>query len=126
MHELAIAETIYRTVREAMDHEGYRTVHRVGLRIGALTDVVPESLNFGFDAITRGTRLESTRLEIESVPIRGQCNGCGEEFAVERFEFVCPRCGGRDNRLAQGDELEIAYLEVDRENAEEGDNDRAG
>ncbi len=125
MHELAIAETIFRTVCETMERNEYRTVRCVGMRIGVLTDVVPESLTFGFDAITKGTPLESTRLEIESVPIRAVCNGCGEDFAVERFEFVCPRCDSRDNRLTQGNELDIAYLEIDRADAEKEDHDRA-
>jgi len=113
MHELAIAESIYRTVCEAMERNGYRSVSRIGLRIGALTDIVPDALTFGFAAIAKGTPLEATILEIESVPIRGECRDCGGKFTVEGFVFVCPHCHGRDIKMSQGDELDIAYFEVD-------------
>jgi len=115
MHELAIANSIVRTVLEAMDRDGYTAVTRVGLHIGALTDVVPEALVFGFEAIVKGTALEHTRLDIEQIPIKGKCRECGGEFTIEEFSFVCPLCSGRDIAMSQGDELDITYLEVENE-----------
>ena len=112
MHELAIADSIVRAVLEAMDRDGYTAVTRVGLQIGALTDVVPDALTFGFEAIVKGTALEHTRLVIERIPIKGKCRECGGEFTIEEFAFVCPLCGGRDIDISQGGELDITYLEV--------------
>ncbi|MGD8605331.1 MAG: hydrogenase maturation nickel metallochaperone HypA, partial [Anaerolineales bacterium] len=65
MHELAIADSIFRTVLAEIDKNGYARVSAIGLRIGLLTDVVPEALTFGFEAIARGTSLEHTGLKIE-------------------------------------------------------------
>lgn len=117
MHELAIAESIMHQVLEKMASDRYRSVTVIGLRIGALTDVVPDALTFGFDAISRGTELEGTELRIEQVPIRGKCRPCGQVFPVDRYFFVCPACRSGDVDLVQGDELEISFLEVDTDEA---------
>ena len=74
---------------------------------------MPDALQFGFEATVRETPLARTRLVIETIPILGVCRACGREFTVEDYLFICPACGGQDIRMAQGDELEIAYLEVD-------------
>ena len=113
MHELAIANSIVNTVLEEAKKQNFGSVVAVGLRIGALTDVVPEALEFSFSAITAGTLLEGTRLEIEDVPVKGACNGCGKTFEVERFCFVCPECSASDIKVERGQELDIAYIEVD-------------
>jgi hydrogenase nickel incorporation protein HypA/HybF len=118
VHELAIAESIVQNVLAACQRNGYRHVSTVGLRIGVLTDVVPDALEFGFKAITQDTSLQNTALEIERVPVQGRCQSCGFEFQVEEFVFVCPRCEGRDIRMSQGNELDIAYLDIEDEVSE--------
>jgi len=112
MHELAIADSIVNTILEEAKKQNLGSVVAVGLRIGALTDIVPEALEFGFSAITDGTLLEGTKLKIESVPVKGMCNGCGKTFEVKRFCFVCPECNASDIKVDQGQELDIAYIEV--------------
>ncbi|UCG61124.1 MAG: hydrogenase maturation nickel metallochaperone HypA [Candidatus Zixiibacteriota bacterium] len=52
MHELAIANSIMNTVLTEADKQNLKSIIAVGLRIGALTDVVPEALEFGFGALT--------------------------------------------------------------------------
>ena len=112
MHELAIANSIMNTVLDEARKHDYKSVTAIGLRIGALTDVVPEALEFGFSAIAGGTLLEGARLEIENVPVQGKCSGCGETFEVKGFVFVCPGCGSSDIAVEKGQELDIAYIEV--------------
>ncbi|MCP4684232.1 MAG: hydrogenase maturation nickel metallochaperone HypA [bacterium] len=113
MHELKIAESIVDSVSKEMERRGLKSLRAVGLRIGELTDIVPESLEFGFNAIVAATPMEGVRLEIERVPITGRCRDCGAEFAVRDFQFLCPTCEGRGVTTVGGNELEICYLEVD-------------
>lgn len=113
MHELAIANSIVNTVLLEAEKHNYGSVIAVGLRIGALSDVVPEALEFGFTAITVGTLLEGAKLEIENVPVKGRCCECDSSFDVQGFVFVCPACGSSKTNLEQGQELDIAYIEVD-------------
>lgn len=112
MHELGIAQSIVETVLAKMREDGYTSVSEIGLRIGVLTDIVPDALEFGFEASVRDTPLVQTRLLIERVPVKGRCRSCGNEFTVEQFQFICPRCDSREIEMTQGDELEIAYIEV--------------
>jgi len=114
MHELAIAQNIVDHVLTQIELHSYQRVETVALRIGDLTDIVPEALEFGFEVSTRETVLADTRLRIETVPIRCSCDECGTAFVVaDRFLFQCPNCGSYSVTVLQGTELEIAFLEID-------------
>lgn len=113
MHELRVAENIVTSVLAEMERRGLSKVQAVGLRIGELTDIVPASLEFGFNVCVSETPLEGAELNIEILPVKGQCRQCKCEFEVEDLQFICPACGGRSIKTVQGQELDICYLEVD-------------
>ncbi len=113
MHELALADTIVQTVMAELDKNRWQSVSTIALRLGALSDVVPESLAFGFEALTRDTVLASTTLSIERIEARGHCQACEHNFTVADLCFVCPQCRSRDVSLTHGMELDVAYLEVE-------------
>lgn len=115
MHELAIANSIVKTVLDEAKRQNLGRVSSVGLRIGLLSDVVPEALEFGFSAITKGTPLEGARLKIENVPVQAECTDCAARFGVKELVFQCPECQSGNIELKQGQELEIVYIEVEDE-----------
>lgn len=117
MHELGIATNIVEIVEHEMKARGYRHISNIALKIGAMTDVDHEALRFGFEVITTGTPLSGARLEIEAVPIKISCKACGGSSQVEQFHFICAHCGSNNVTLLQGTELDIAYLEVDDDEA---------
>ena len=120
MHELAIAESIVNSVlAEAAKRDNAR-VTSVAVRIGALNDIVPDALQFGFESIIIDTPLAGAVLKIESIPIKGQCRSCHKDFEVEEYVFVCPNCYAGDIEVTQGQELEIAYIELDDTASEKG------
>jgi hydrogenase nickel incorporation protein HypA/HybF len=112
MHELSIAESIVNTVLQEIERKTLPPVQKIVVRVGALSGVVPEALQFGFEAITADTQLAQTKLEIEFVPVQGTCRDCEQTFAVEEFFFACPRCQSGHLDITRGEELDIAYLEV--------------
>jgi hydrogenase nickel incorporation protein HypA/HybF len=113
MHELSIASAILDVVRqEAAKRPGAR-VTKVAVRIGELAGVDPEALSFGFEALVRDTELAPLGLEIESRPRRHRCRQCATTFDVKGDEPSCPACGAPDTAFISGDELELAYLEVE-------------
>jgi hydrogenase nickel incorporation protein HypA/HybF len=113
MHELSIANAILDAVRqEAEKHPGARVV-KVAVRIGELAGVDPEALDFGFTALVKGTELDPLALEIEALPRCNRCRQCGETFAVSDARVACPACGSAESVMVSGDELELAYLEVE-------------
>lgn len=113
MHELGIMESaIDAVLREAQAH-GARTVHRIVLRVGALSGVEPEALRFAFDIVTRGTPAAQATLEIRDVPARARCASCDLEFGVEGgFVFTCPACRRLCGEIRQGRELELYRIEM--------------
>jgi hydrogenase nickel incorporation protein HypA/HybF len=113
MHELGIASSIVDTVTaEARKRPGTRLV-AVGLRIGEVSGVSAEALDFCFQSLVKDTELETIGLEIERSPRRHRCPRCACEFDVVDYDPTCPTCGEFSTALISGDEMEIVYLEVE-------------
>jgi hydrogenase nickel incorporation protein HypA/HybF len=109
MHELSVSSAVVDTV---LKHAAGRRVTVVSLRIGHLRQVVPDSLAFYFELVSRETLCEGARLEQEVVPARLRCEGCENEWDPEDAWFRCVRCGGAGAVIA-GDELEVESIEVE-------------
>ena len=108
MHELSVASAVVDTV---LRHAEERRVLVVNLRVGTLRQVVPDSLAFYWDIVSRDTLAEGARLDQVVVPARMRCAGCAAEFEPELM-FRCPACGGAGEVVA-GDELEVDSIEVE-------------
>ena len=66
MHEVAVAGSILDAVRaEAAVRKPARPV-KVGVRVGEMAGIDPDSLAFCFEALVHGTDMEPLELEIES------------------------------------------------------------
>jgi len=113
MHEMGIASSILEAVAgEAARHPGSRPV-RVGVKIGELAAIDADALSFAFEVLVKGTEHDGLVLEIEWVPRKHSCPGCGQEFAVHDYDFQCPRCQEVSMVFAGGDELDLAFLELE-------------
>ncbi len=113
MHELGIATAILETVRAEAERRPGTRVLKVGVRVGELAGVDADALSFSFESLVAGTDLAPLKLEIENRPRRQRCARCEHTFEVTDYEIVCPACGAPETNLISGDELEVAYLEVD-------------
>ncbi|HBG04746.1 MAG: hydrogenase maturation nickel metallochaperone HypA [Geobacteraceae bacterium GWC2_58_44] len=110
MHEMSITRSV---VDICERHAAGRPVTSVTLEIGDLAGVVPEAVEFCFEACTRGSSLAGARLSIERLPARGRCHGCGAEFAVAAYHHPCPACCAYGVELLSGEELRVKELEVE-------------
>lgn len=113
MHELTIANSIVAHVKKEVERQDLPPVKAIIVRVGVLSDVVPEALEFNFDVIKADTPFSQTKLVIETVPLKGKCQKCDHEFSVENYAFFCPICNSGQITVTQGEELDIAYLEVE-------------
>jgi len=113
MHELAIAQSIVQSVEREKARRGLGKISAVGVRIGELTDLMPEALDFGFQALIAEGDLAGCILKIDRVPVAGTCNTCHQSLTVQNLVFSCPHCYSTDLDIQSGQELEIAYLECD-------------
>jgi hydrogenase nickel incorporation protein HypA/HybF len=111
MHELSLSGAIVNTVEK---HAAGRPVSVVSMRIGALRQIVPDTLEFYFGFVSKGTVCEGARLEQELIPARLRCGGCEREWEIELPVFMCPACGGVGRvEVASGDEFEVESIEVE-------------
>ena len=113
MHEIGIASSILECVATEARRRPDMQVVAVGVRIGELSNVDKDALDFAFEALTRDTPLAHLKLEVEWCPRRQRCISCAEEFFVPDLEMVCPRCGANHSTCISGTELDIAYLELE-------------
>jgi hydrogenase nickel incorporation protein HypA/HybF len=118
MHELAIAQNILEIVQQSVPEGQAPGVRWVRLRVGPLSGVVPDSLNFCFSAIISETKMPQARLAIEQVEMVCLCRDCLREFQSEDLAFQCPECSSSNLELISGKELEIVEIELIDENDE--------
>lgn len=113
MHEMGIAQELIRIALDALpkDLEGLK-VASLNLKIGKLSAVVPHSLTFCFEIITKDTPLEHAQLKIESVPVRIRCNTCNKEWEADTPVFRCKDCEQGEIQMLSGREIEIVSLEL--------------
>ncbi|HUL44760.1 MAG TPA: hydrogenase maturation nickel metallochaperone HypA [Bacteroidota bacterium] len=112
MHELSIAQSILQIVQKHIPSGAGGRLRSVTVRIGEDAGVVPDSLEFSFEVLTRSTELEHARLHIEKVPLVISCKKCGDASTVEFPFFFCPRCNSRDVEIIAGDELQVVSIEL--------------
>lgn len=119
MHELSIVSSVVESVVESLAaYPGARVVE-VRLKVGALTAVVEDSLQFCYELATEDTPLQGSRLVVRAVPVTIHCPACEADGVLESLQsFRCPTCGEPASDVRQGRELEIEAIEI--EEAEEG------
>ncbi len=121
MHELAISSAIVDTV---IRHAAGRTVSVVHLQLGALRQVVPESLAFYFEVTGRDTVCEGAELDLELINALMRCRECSHEWdpapsplhegdpAALLPQFRCPTCAAAGAEVLAGDELLVDSIDV--------------
>jgi hydrogenase nickel incorporation protein HypA/HybF len=109
LHEMSITQSI---VEICESNATGRQVLSVVLEIGELSNIVPDSVEFCFEACTRETLLEGARLVIDRIAGRGRCRECNAEFALHSYYDPCPACSGYQVEILAGEELRVKELEV--------------
>jgi hydrogenase nickel incorporation protein HypA/HybF len=113
MHELTIVTSVLSQLDELKKQHAGAQFTKVGLRVGALAGLDVECLRFGFECVIKGTDWEQLKLEVEEVDRRQRCPKCNTEFKAENWDTVCPQCGEVETIIIAGEELQIAYVEVE-------------
>jgi hydrogenase nickel incorporation protein HypA/HybF len=90
-------------------------VERVNLKIGRLAAVVPDSLRFCFEIVSKDTPLAGAELSIEETPVTARCRDCGERWTIAEPVFTCQACQSGSLEILSGRELDIVSIEVAQE-----------
>ena len=113
MHEAGIAEYLIEIAEQHLQRVPLGRVRRLLVRIGEMAGVNPDSLDFAFECMAKGTELEGARLDVERVPLQLDCDACGRRTPVEDYVFRCGACGSETTRVATGRELQFVAIDVD-------------
>jgi len=113
MHEMSIATSVLEAVEAEAERHGGGRVLKIGLRIGEWSGVDPEALRFCFDALVADRETTPPALEIDFRPRQNRCPSCGTVFALKDFEIQCPNCSAAVTEPVSGNELEVAFIELE-------------
>ena len=112
MHELSLAQNIVEIVHQYVPPEESWSVKSVRLKVGDLSGVVADSLDFCFTAIIADTALSGTTLEIDRIPYTLHCMDCNDTFISEFGVVLCPKCGGDRTEVVAGTEMQVVEIEL--------------
>ncbi len=110
MHEMSITQGI---IDICESHAGGRRIRSVDVEIGELSSVVPEAVEFCFEACSQGTLAEGAAINIIRIPGRGQCLDCGRETPLTALFGACQQCGSYHVAIQAGEEMRVREMEVD-------------
>ena len=111
MHEIRIAEDLSAIVIETARLNSLKKVSMVNIIFGQLIQIVPDIFEFAFREAVRTTVAENAELNLEIIPVKMKCSGCGSDFPVSNNLFACDVCGSTDLEVINGKELFIKSIE---------------
>jgi hydrogenase nickel insertion protein HypA len=68
MHEVSLLENTLELALDYARQHNATQIHHLTLRVGQLSGVIPEALQFAFDIVVQGTIAQTATLSIESIP----------------------------------------------------------
>lgn len=119
MHELSIAQEILEIVNQYVPDPVENKVSIVKVKIGKLSNILPDTLTFCFDALISETPLNGAKLMINHIPLTIKCKRCNKNSEIEKLAFACIHCGSNNINVIAGNELQVEEIEINDEIAEE-------
>ena len=113
MHELGITQSIIEIAEDHARAQNAVKVNSVTVEIGGLSGIIPDAVEFCFEACSKDTLLEGAKLIIDFIPGRARCISCTWEDTIEQLTYVCPECDNLALERLQGEELRVKELEID-------------
>jgi hydrogenase nickel incorporation protein HypA/HybF len=113
MHELSIAISMIDQIIEESESRGGLDVEAVHLKLGVFSGVDKAALLFSYELACEGTRLQGSRLLIETIPLVIYCDTCQKSRTPpSMYQLCCPECQTPGQTIVSGREIEVASLEV--------------
>ena len=113
MHELSLTQGLIEIAEEHARRENATVITSVTMEIGTLSGVMPEAVEFAFEACSQGTLADGATLEIRRIPAIGLCHECGKESAMENLLDGCTSCNSFALEILKGQEMALIEMEVD-------------
>jgi hydrogenase nickel incorporation protein HypA/HybF len=113
MHEVSIALSLLEIVEKKCREEGYPSVESLRVRIGKGSGILPEALQFAFEAARHDTVARNAELILDLIPVQGICRNCAGRFEWETpYILECPFCHSASFQVISGREMDLVEMEV--------------
>ncbi len=115
MHEGSFTEEIVQAILKELGDRPGQHASRVRVRVGEMLHLQSDAVRLHFGLLTKGTGLEGAELELEEVPVRVRCRGCGAEGPVEDHHLLaCPVCGEARVVVLEGKDVFIQSVDLEQ------------
>lgn len=113
MHELSVTQSVLEIALTHARHAGAERILRIDLKVGALSGIVGESVQFYFDFLAKDTIAAGATLAFHHVPARFRCLACGASYESEGGDWTCPLCGELWPQVIGGREFLVESIDVE-------------
>ena len=113
MHELAVTKGLLKICLEEGEKHKIEKINKINIKVGELTDLVPDCISYYFNIVARGTIAENTEINVEKIPLEIKCNECSYEGKLGKNNYVCPICKGNKYEITRGREFYLDTMEVE-------------
>lgn len=117
MHEISLMTNILDITAQEMRKHGAKKLISITVRHGILSNIVPDSMSFAFEALTLNTPYEGAKLILVEEVLSLQCFSCSHTFAPIGKEYLyipCPSCQTQGGfKLLAGEGIFLDRLEAE-------------
>ncbi len=113
MHEVGITTNLIEIAETHAREAGFTRILSINVDIGDMSGVIPEAVEFCFEAVSNETMAKGATLVINRIAGRMKCEECQHAFPADNLTFECPECGSFILTTLQGNELRITEMEIE-------------
>ena len=113
MHEVTLAEAIWREVVSEMARRPERRLRGLRVVVGRWSGAERESLEFALGLLVAESEWPDAEILIRDEPLALVCRACSREFEPQELQLACPSCGSAETDVVRGRELRLESLEVE-------------
>jgi hydrogenase nickel incorporation protein HypA/HybF len=113
MHEVSLISAVVDQINIEKVTQSFDRVLGIQFRVGRLSGIDVNCIEFCFSEVTKGTCLEGAQLRIEEQDIQLQCKDCGfMTLTSEASNLICESCKSNNIEILAGKSFEIIDIEV--------------
>jgi len=114
MHELSVTESLLNTACEYAEKQDATKITILNIKIGKLSGIVDDSIQFYWDIISENSLCEGSVLNFMRISAKFECNACHTQFEIDAELMPCPNCNSMDLATIQGDEFMLESIEIEK------------
>jgi hydrogenase nickel incorporation protein HypA/HybF len=111
MHEFSVVSNIIDIAIGSAEQNGVSNISCVEIEVGKASGIEPSAMEFAWESARTNTILKNARLVMHFIPLRMQCQSCGNQYEPDEMYNPCPGCGEINAMILSGKELRVVAIE---------------